>query len=295
VLSALDDGSVVRSWPMRGTLHLLAAEDLPWMLRLLGPRSPAGMAARWAELGLAEDDAEQARAVSTAALAGGGRLRRAELFAALDDAGISTTGQRGPHLLGYLARTGTLCLGPTVDGEQLVVLVADWIPAPAQFDGEEALAELARRYFLGHGPATVHDLARWAGIGLRAARAGLAAVRGQLASTEVDGVEHLMDPSSPDLLAAHRAEARGVFLLPGFDEFVLGYRERGAVLDPAFADRIVPGGNGMFRPTVVRDGRVVATWQWTGRGARRTITATPFTPLPEEVTAALPGLAARLP
>ena len=88
----------------------------------------------------------------------------------------------------------------------------------------------------------------------------------ELARLEVDGVEYFLDPETPDLLAGCRAEARGTFLLPGFDEFVLGYGERGAVLDPAFADRIVPGGNGMFRPTVVSDGRIVGTWQWTGRG-----------------------------
>ena len=233
VVAALDEGAVVRSWPMRGTLHLLAAEDLPWMVRLLGRQTPGGLAARWAELGLSEGDAERARDVVTAALAGGRRLRRAELLTAFDEGGIATTGQRGYHLLGHLARTGAICLGPTVDGEQLFVLVEEWIPAPSQFQGPEALAELARRYFLGHGPATVHDLARWAGLGLRNARAGLAAVRDQLASLEVDGAEYLMDPATPGLLAAHRAEARGVFLLPGFDEFVLGYRERSAVLDSA--------------------------------------------------------------
>jgi hypothetical protein len=295
VLAALDDGTVVRSWPMRGTLHLLAADDLPWMLRLLGPQSPAGLTARWAELGLTEGDAERARGLVTAALAGGGRLRRAELLTALDDGGMATSGQRGHHLLGYLARTGTLCLGPTVDGEQLFVLLDEWIPAPSQFEGAAALAELARRYFHGHGPATVHDLARWAGIGVGDARAGLAAVRDELAALEVDGVEYLMDPFTPDLLGAHRAEARRLLLLPGFDEFVLGYRDRSAVLDPQYAERIAPGGNGVFRPTVVSDGRIVGTWQWTGRGARRAVSATPFTSFPDDVRAALPELAARLP
>ncbi|MCW2579502.1 MAG: uncharacterized protein JWR82_1103 [Blastococcus sp.] len=295
VLAALDDGTVVRSWPMRGTLHLVAAEDLRWMLRLLGPQSPAGLTARWAELGLSAGDAERARGLVTAALAGGRQLRRADLLTAVEDGGLSTSGQRGYHLLGYLARTGTVCLGPTVDGEQAFVLVDEWIAASSEMEREEALAELARRYFLGHGPATVHDLARWAGTGVRNARAGLAAVRDQLASLEVDGVEYLMDPSTPDLLDAHRAEARQLFLLPGFDEFLLGYRDRSAVLDPEFAERIVPGGNGMFRPTVVSEGRVVGTWQWTGRGARRAVTATPFTSFSDDAAAALPGLAARLP
>jgi hypothetical protein len=168
----------------------------------------------------------------------------------------------------------------------------EWLPAPRRMDAEEALAELAGRFFRGHGPATVKDLARWAGIRITEARTGLAAVRDGLARLEVDGVEYFLDPETSDLLAACRKEARGTFLLPGFDEFVLGYGERGAFLDPAFADRIVPGGNGMFRPTVVHDGRIVGTWQWTGRGAKRTVTATPFTEFGTEAAEAVPRLAA---
>jgi hypothetical protein len=292
---ALDDGEIVRSWPMRGTLHVLAAEDLPWMLDLLCTRVLAGLTARWAQLELTEADAERAREIVLTTLAGS-RMRRADLLAAIDDAGVATTGQRGAHLLGFLARTGTLCLGPTDGaGEQLFVLLDEWVREPRRLSGDEALGELARRFFLGHGPATVQDLARWAGIPLRDARAGLALARPELDTLDVDGVEHLLDPATPDRLAACRAEAEGVFLLPGFDEFVLGYRDRRAILDPEFAERIVPGGNGMFRSTVVHGGRIVGTWQWTGRGARRTVTATPFTSFPSALAAEIEEAAARLP
>jgi hypothetical protein len=293
---ALDDGEIVRSWPMRGTLHLLAAEDLHWMVQLLCTRVLSGLGARWAQLELTETDAERAREIARTVLAGGGRMRRADLLAAIDGAGVATTGQRGPHLLGFLARTGTLCLGPTDGaGEQLFVLMDDWVRSPRRLSGEEALGELARRFFLGHGPATVQDLARWAGIPLRDARAGLALVRPELAALDVDGVEHLLDPATPDRLAACRAEADGLFLLPGFDEFVLGYGDRRAVLDPAFAERIVPGNNGMFRSTVVHGGRIVGTWRWTGRGPKRTVTATPFTSFTTKVDGLIRDRAAELP
>jgi hypothetical protein len=296
VEAALDDGEIVRSWPMRGTLHLLAADDLHWMLDLLAGRTLAGLTARWAQLGLEESDAERARDIVTAALAGGRRMRRADVLAAIEDGGVATTGQRGYHLLAYLARTGTLCLGPTDGaGEQLFVLLDDWVRAPRRMPREEALAELARRFFLGHGPATVHDLARWAGIPLRNARAGSAAARPDLAVLEVDGVEHLLDPSTADRLADCREEAGGLILLPGFDEFVLGYRDRSVILDSEFAQRIAPGNNGMFRPTVVLGGRIVGTWQWTGRGAKRVVTATPFTTFSEPVTAQILEAAGRLP
>ena len=293
---ALDDGEIVRSWPMRGTLHLLAADDVHWMLELLAARGLTALTARWAQLELSEADAERAREIVSGALAGGGRMRRTDLLAAIDQGGVATTGQRGYHLLGYLARTGTLCLGPTDGaGEQLFVLLDDWVLAPRRPAREEALGELALRFFRGHGPATVQDLARWAGLPLRDVRAGLAVARPRLAALDVDGVEHLLDPEVPDRLAACREEAGGVVLLPGFDEFVLGYRDRTTILAPEFAERIVPGNNGMFRPTVVLGGQIVGTWQWTGRGAKRTVTATPFTSFPDAVTAQILDRAARLP
>ncbi|MGY1823905.1 winged helix DNA-binding domain-containing protein [Geodermatophilus sp. SYSU D00079] len=296
VVAALDGGEVVRSWPMRGTLHLVAADDLHWLLELLGPRVLAGAAQRRAALELGEDEVERARAVVTAALAGGRRCSRRELLVTVADGGVSTTGQRGYHLLWYLSQTGTLCLGPTDGGgEQLFVLLDEWVRAPRRLDREEALAELALRFFTGHGPATVADLARWAGLPLRDVRAGLAAVRSDLAALVVDGREHLMAPETPDLLAEHRADAERLLLLPGFDELVLGYADRSCTVPPEFAGRIVPGGNGVFRPTVVAGGRVVGTWRWTGTGARRRLDAEPFTAFPDDVAAALPEVAAALP
>ena len=294
VEAALDSGEVVRSWPMRGTLHLVAAEDLPWLIGLLGPRVLAGAPARRAQLGITDESVAEARVIAVAALTGGRRLRRKELLAALADGGVEIGGQRGYHLLWYLSQSATLCLGPMAGGEQCFVLMDEWIRAPRRLDADEALAELAGRFFRGHGPATVRDLARWAGLRITEARTGLAAARHGLARLEVDGVEYFLDPETPDLLAACREEARGTFLLPGFDEFVLGYGDRSAILDPAFADRIVPGGNGLFRPTVVHDGRIVGTWQWAGRGAKRSLTATPFTDFAPQVAAAVPRLAAAL-
>jgi hypothetical protein len=292
VTAAIDSGALVRSWPMRGTLHFVAAEDLPWLLELLAPRIRLEGSSRWAQLGLTERDAERAGELVEGALRGGHRLRRKALLAVLDDGGVPTTGQRGPHLLGYLARAGRICLGPTDGGEQSFLLVAEWIRKPRRLDRDEALGELVLRYFRGHGPATVKDLVRWAGSTVRDVKAGLAIARPRLARLEVDGVEHFLDPETPERLAACRDEARGVFLLPGFDEFVLGYGDRGAVLDPEFADLIIPGGNGMFRPTVVSDGRIVGTWRRTGSGAAGAVAATPFTAFGDDVSAAIPRAAA---
>jgi hypothetical protein len=294
VEAALDAGEVVRSWPMRGTLHLTAADDLPWMLELLGPRALAGVAARRAALELTDDDVEQARDLAVAALVGGRRLSRAELLRAIADGGGSVAGQRGYHLLWYLAQTGTLCLGPTAGGDQLFVLLDEWLPAPRRLERDEALAELVLRFFTGHGPATVKDLVRWAGVLVRDVKAGLTIVAPQLERLDVGGVEHWMDPATPDRLAAARAEAEGVHLLPGFDELVLGYADRSCTVPAAFADRIVPGNNGMFRATAVQAGTVVGVWR-AGRSRARPIELEPFTELTPDVRARVAELYATLP
>jgi winged helix DNA-binding protein len=295
VVQALDSGAVVRSWPMRSTLHLVAAEDLGWLLALCGPRVMAGAARRRVQLGLDSAATDGARELAVAALTGGRRLTRAALLAAFTAGGVDVAGQRGYHLLWYLAQTGTLVLGPTDGSEQLFVLTGEWIRQPRQLGTGPALAELALRFFRGHGPATVADLARWAGLRITDARAGLAQVRDQLAAIDVGGVEHLMDPATPGLLDGCRRAARGVVLLPGFDELVLGYADRSCTVPAEFAERIVPGNNGMFRATVVSDGRVVGTWKRSGTGARRAVTAEPFSAFPARVARAIQERAAALP
>ncbi len=287
VEAALDAGEIVKSWPMRGTLHLVAAEDLPWMLSTLAPRVLQGAARRYAQLGLDGPAFERAARLAVEALATDGRLRRAELMTRWDDAGLSTAGQRGAHLLGYLAQTGLVCFGPTQGGEQLVVLVDDWVPHSRVLDRAEALGELALRYFRSHGPATVKDFARWTKLGVTDARQGVETVRPRLDCLSLDGVDYLLDPNTPARLEGCRREALGVFLLPGFDEFMLGYGDRSAALPREFADRIAPGGNGMFRPTVIRGGEVVGTWKHAGRGANRSIDATPFRSFSAEVVKAI--------
>ncbi len=298
VEAALDAGEVVRSWPMRGTLHLVPARDLPWLLDLAAPRIVASTVKRRRDLGIDDADLEKVRGVTTEALRGGGRLSRDELFSSWEVAGQPTTGQRGAHLLGHLAMTGLVCFGPVRDGGQQVVLVDEWSPRARRLgrdlDREEALGAWALRYFRSHGPATVKDFTWWTKLLVRDVRAGVALARPRLESVDVDGVEHLMDPATPDRLAAVRRQAQGVVLLPGFDEFVLGYADRSAALPAAYAQRICPGGNGMFLGSVVARGQIVGTWRRTGSGARRTVQATPFTTFTKQVEAAVPRLGARL-
>jgi hypothetical protein len=294
VHAALDGGSVVRSWPMRGTLHFVAPEDLRWLLAI-GPLRVANAAAkRRKDLGLRDHDVEKVAQATVDALRGGGRISRDALMSVWQEAGVSTEGQRGAHLFGKLATDGLVCLGPMAGRRQDVVLVDEWVAAATVPDRDEAIAEWALRYFRSHGPATVDDFAWWTGLTKTDARAGHAAVADELESLDVDGTMMWLDPATPELLDSVRKAARGVLLLPGFDELVLGYGDRSAVLPPAFSDKVVPGGNGMFLATVVVGGRAVGTWR---RPASPTgaPTVTPFRTLPRAAAAAVPKLWATYP
>ena len=276
VRAAFDAGHLARSWPMRGTLHTVPAEDLPWMAELMTVRPRAASAKRRWQLELDEDDVARARGLAEGALAGTA-LTRAELLAVWEDAGLAPANGRGYHLIAELAQRGVLCLGPYRGTDQCFVLVAEHVPEPRQLDREESLAELALRFLTGHGPATAADLARWGSLSLGEARRGIAAVRDRLAAIDVAGTEHLLAPETLEAYDGLRTPARRtVLLLPGFDELILGYADRTATLPAEHADRVVPGGNGVFRPTVVVGGRAVAVWRTAGSGRNRRFEAEPF-------------------
>ncbi len=280
---------------MRGTLHLTAAEDLSWLLRLLAPRIVRSTVGRRTGLGLDETQLQRGLELTVSALEGGRSLSRAELFDVWRRSGLDPAGQRGVHLLSWLAMTGAVVLGPMTDRDQHVVLLSEWVPHPRDLDGDQAFRELAVRYFRSHGPAPATDLTHWARLTAAETRTAVALARPSLAAVDVDGAEHLLDPATPDLLHEHRSEAQGGLTLPGFDELVLGHRDRRAQLDPDHAEKVVPGGNGMFRPTVVHAGRVVGTWSRGRSGSPAGASATPFTRFAPEVEAALPGVLGALP
>lgn len=172
---ALSSGRIVRTWPLRGILHFVPAEDVHWLLDLLAPRRLAADRTRLQQLGLDERVLERCGRLFADALGGGRRLSRSAMLHLLAEAQIDTSGQRGYHLLWRLAQAGLLCLGPVQGNEQTFVLLDEWVPAPRRLGHEAALAELAARYFASHGPATVDDFAAWAGLTLTAAREGLEA------------------------------------------------------------------------------------------------------------------------
>lgn len=286
VEAALRAGEIVRSWPLRGTLHLTAADDLPWLLDTLAPRTVAATSRRRLDLGLTEAQLGKAAAIAEEALSGGRALIREDLLARFDARKLSTEGQRGYHILAYLGLTGTLCFGPTDGKQHTFVRLADWIPRPRRRQRDEALGELTTRYFTSHGPASVADLCGWAGITVKDAQTGLALAGKRLVERAHGGVACWLGADVEDRLASVAKEASAsVLALAGFDEYVLGYKDRDAFLDPAHANAICPGGNGFFQPTLVRGGQIVGTWRRAPKGKTIVTELTTFAPSARAVEA----------
>lgn len=244
------DRSLVISWLNRGTLHLVRSEDYPWLHALTTPQLVAGNARRLAQEGVSPADADRSVGAVERALANEGPLTRLQLRERIAAIGVRTEGQALIHVLFRAALLGLLVRGPMAGSQQAFVLTRDWLGAPPPVDRDRALAELARRYLAGHGPAGERDLARWAGVPLRDARAGLQAIAPQLDQRE-DGLVDLRGrpPAAP--LPPPR-------LLGSFEPLLLGWTSRDLVL-AAHHRRLVTD-NGLFRPFALVGGRATATW-----------------------------------
>lgn len=266
-------GEIVRGWPVRGTMHVVAAEDIGWMTALAAERRIAGDARRMRQLELTHAEIDAAGELLEAALVERSPLTRPEIMTLWQEAGIVTEGQRGYHMLWHLAQRGLICIGPMIEKQQSFALLRDWVPNPRDLSGDQALGELVLRYFASRGPATLHDFVTWSGLTLAEAKVGLTVSSDKVERWEHAGAEYWLGEHGH---AASDESAAALHLLPGFDEYLLGYRERSAVLAPQQADKVVPGGNGIFLPFVVANGEVVATWKRTLRRKDVTINVAPF-------------------
>jgi hypothetical protein len=269
VEQALIDRAIVRTWPLRGTLHFVAAEDVRWMLTHFASRIVARSALRFKQLELGDTVFKRSAAIFVKALAGGRQLTRPRIYGLLERAGIATKDNRGVHILWRCAQDGLICFGAREGKQQTFALLDDWVPRGRTLDRDEALAELARRYFTSHGPATVQDFIWWSGLPAADARRAVEAVGA--------AAPHLASGTAAPRTSARRTSQRPhAVLLPPYDEYTVAYRDRSAALDPAHA---AAAKNGIFRPTVLLDGRIVGTW--TRRLSRDAvdIALKPFAPL----------------
>jgi hypothetical protein len=267
--------SLLITWLNRGTLHLIGREDYPLLQSLTTPPLLTGNARRLAQEGVSAEDAERGVAVIDRALADEGPLGRTALRERLERAGVPVAGQALVHLLFRASLEGRIIRGPMAGSEHAFVRVGDWLGEQRVLEREPALAELARRYLAGHGPASERDLARWAGLPLRDARAGLAGIAGSLRERP-GGLVELAGAGAP----ARAPRLPRPRLLGAFDPLLLGWTSRADVLGDN-ESRVVTGG--LFRGFALVGGRAAAGWRIDGR----TVIIEPFGPLSAADRAAL--------
>ncbi len=276
---ALADRTIVGTWPMRGTLHFVAATDVRWMLDLLTPRMVARAAARHRQLELDAATFSRARTLFMTALRGGKQLSRTAMYQLLDRAGISPDGQRGIHILWRLAQEGLICFGTREGKQQTLVLLDEWLPPAKPLARGEALAELARRYFTGHGPATVHDFTWWSGLRPVDAREAIELIKPRFLHELIAGQTYWFSEHQPTV----RPRKPVLYLLPAFDEYLVGHKDRRAVLDPAHVPRL----HALLSPAIVIDGQVAGTWGRSLRKGAVVVSSQPWVPLTDAEQRAL--------
>ncbi|HUC07124.1 MAG TPA: winged helix DNA-binding domain-containing protein [Solirubrobacterales bacterium] len=272
-----EERSLLITWLNRGTLHLVRSEDYPWLHALTTPPLFTSAMRRLEQEGVPSAAAERGVRTIERALAAEGPLTRLQLRERLEAAKVPSAGQALIHLLFLATLKGIAVRGPMVGNDHAYVLVADWFDPIKPVDRDAALAELARRYLVGHAPADDRDLARWAGLPLRDARAGLAAIASELVQRD-DGLVHLA--ASPPA-----AEVPGPRLLGPYDPLLLGWTSRESVLGPHTQLVTI---NGIFKPFAMVKGRAVATW----RLSRGQVTIEPLGRITKQANAALAADAA---
>ncbi len=286
VEAAIRARRITRSWPMRGTLHLMATQDVRWMCRLLNERIVATTRRVFAAEGLTDAVVGRAREALVDALRGGVALSRPDAVKVLEAGGVDPRGQRTYHLVGRFCQEGLLCQGPAEGRQPTFVLIDEWVPWSWEPDREEAMAALATRYVASHGPVTERDFAGWCHQTLAFAREAVALAGDTVTTETIGGQAYLVAADRPQ-----PAAGAPVRLLPGFDEYVLGYKDRSAILTPEEELRVVPGKNGMFLGTVVAGGLVVGTWNRTTTARRTVVRVTPFAALSATRRRAVEGAA----
>jgi hypothetical protein len=248
------DRSLLISWLNRGTLHLVCSEDYHWLHALTTPAMFTANARRLAQEGVDPGAAERGVAAIANSLAEDGPLTRLQLRERIARAGVPTEGQALVHLLMRSCLQGLAVRGPMIGREHAYALVADWLGDSGDADRDSALAELARRYLAGHGPAAERDLAKWAGLALRDARAGLNAIASEL-HLRSDGLLDLLGRGPANPMPPPR-------LLGAFDPLLMGWTSR-IPITGRHDSRIVSGG--VFRPIALISGRAAATWKLQAR------------------------------
>lgn len=256
VTEAFERREIIRTHLLRPTWHLVSSADIYWILELTAPHIKSLLRSRHRDLELSESTINKSKSVVEKLLVGGKHLTREEILHQFRNAGISTEGQRAYHLMLICELDGIVCSGMPNGKNQTYTLLEEWVPKTSSFNREAALAELAKRYFTSHGPATIRDFIWWSGLPVKDAKNALELIKSGFVSEKIDE-QIYWHSGSYQASAYKKGEA---YLLPAYDEFIISYRDRSASL-PADVHKKTISENGLFRPTLVINGKVCGTWK----------------------------------
>ena len=259
---AVERGELIRTHVLRPTWHFVTPADIRWMLALTAPRVNLAMGTNFRRLGLDETLFARTDKILARALEGGKQLTRDELADALRENGVDgDLPLRVAHILARAELDRVICSGARRGKQPTYALFDERVPPTPLRSRDEAIAELTRRYFLSHGPATLKDFNWWSGLTGADIKAGIAMVKNQLAEAEIDGKTYWFDPQMP-FPAPPVEEA---FLLPNFDEYMVGYSDRSAIVDSRFAAHPRLRDSAVLTHVVVLGGQIAGTWKRTIR------------------------------
>ena len=275
---AIDNGSILRTHLLRPTWHFVAAEDIHWLVKLTAPGIKASLKSRHRELELSDSDILKTNAIITQAVKGGIHLTRDELMHILKEEGIRTGDNRGSHILFMAELDGLICSGKIKNNKQTYALLNERVPEAQNLSKEEALRKIALKYLRSHGPATVHDLSWWSGLSMADARNAIGMISSDLISEMVDNKIFWFTDHSP----LNKEISGQAFLIPAFDEFIISYKDRTAVLSLMDHKKAVSD-NGIFRPVIIVNGLVAGLWKRTIKNDKVLIKTNLFHPVNKKV------------
>lgn len=253
---AIAERKIIRTWPMRRTLHFVSATDVRWLLKLLTPRIIKRSTALYRQLELDEKLFSKCKKLFVKALQGGKLLTRNEMYNVLQKAKISTADLRGLHILCHLAQDGLICFAARKGKQPTFALIDEWVPAAKPLTNEESLALLTRKYFLSHGPATIQDFAWWSGLTVAEVKKGIQTIKSDLQNEIQNGQQYWMSNN----MHFEKVKTKGVFLLPSFDEYLVAYKDRSLAVDKAHTKNIFSV-NGIFSSVIIVNNKVEGTWK----------------------------------
>lgn len=287
---AILEKKIARTWLMRGTIHFATSSDIHWMIKLFAPRLLNTAMMRDQHLGLSNKTVEKAKELFYNALKKEGQLTRKDMYKLLEKISISSKNNLGYHMLYRAAWDGLICFGPYSGKEQTFVLLDEHIKERKTFSQEDANTELAKRYFTSHGPATIKDYIWWSGLTVKDAKNAIEILGAELKEEKIDGIVYYMSKNNKKF-----DEKQSVYLLPAFDEYLVGYANREAMLNnlemkqslkriQKTEKNAVVHSNGIFLPVIVVDNEVVGVWSRKSEKTKITITLKPYIKLNKDIT-----------